>query len=186
MNFHWILCSTAKSARRYFPLINNFRSTTSAPTNEPPLSEMIASGHPWWDANRRIACRKVSADADSTISKWTAMEVVHVKIAPHVLLDLFLSYFRRKGPKRSTPVTVNGGHISLLDLVVDFPLALNVVVDVLSHISHNFLLGPWQAVCHQESNTSLSIHTVYVGASHDEGRDEVVLWKKDWVNLLVG
>jgi hypothetical protein len=76
--------------------------------------------------------------------------------------------------------------------VVDFPLALNVVVDVISYISHNFLLGPWQAVCHQESNTSLSIQTVFFHdqrvsplRGHDEGRDEVVLWKKDWVNLLV-
>ena len=124
MKFHWILCSTAKSARRYFPSINNFRSTTSAPTNEPPLSEMIASGHPWWDANRRIACRKVSADADSTISKWTALEVAHVKIAPHALLDLFLSYFRRKGPKRSTPVTVNGGAYIFTRSCGRFPISV--------------------------------------------------------------
>jgi hypothetical protein len=127
---------------------------------------MIVYGHPWWDANRRNACRKVSADADSTISKWTALEVAHVKIAPHALLDLFLPYFRRNGPKRSTPVTVNGGgDVSLLDLLVDFPLALNVVVDVLSYISHNFLLGLWQAVYHQESNTSLSIQTMFF---HDQ------------------
>ena len=44
MNLQWILWETAKSARRFFPSSNNFRSSTSASTNEPPLSEISVSG----------------------------------------------------------------------------------------------------------------------------------------------
>ncbi len=93
---------------RFFPSIYKLRSSTSAPTNERPLSEMMVAGHPWWDAKRRSACRKALADAFSTISQWTALDVAHAKISPHALLDLFMPYLRWNGPNRSTPVTVNG------------------------------------------------------------------------------
>ena len=140
MNFQWILCNTAKSVKRFFRSRNNFRNSTSAPTNEPPLSEITVSGHPWWDANRRRACRKASADAFSTISRWTALDVAQVKIAPQALVDLFL-------------------HVPWLDLEVDFPWALNAVVDVLFYKGHNSLLHSWQLVCLQWSNTLLSTRT---------------------------
>ena len=43
MNFQWTLCNTAKSVIRFFPSRNNFRNSISAPTNEPPLSEITVS-----------------------------------------------------------------------------------------------------------------------------------------------
>ena len=38
-----------------------------------------------------------------------ARTVAQVKRAPHALIDLVLTYFKLNGPKRSTPVTENGG-----------------------------------------------------------------------------
>ena len=38
-----------------------------------------------------------------------ARTVAQVKRAPHALIDLFLPYFKLNEPKRSTPVTENGG-----------------------------------------------------------------------------
>ena len=75
INFQWILSKTAKSIKRFLPSINNFRNSISVPTNEPPLSEMMVSGQPWWEANRLSACQKPSAEAFSTLFKWTAVDV---------------------------------------------------------------------------------------------------------------
>ena len=48
-------------------------------------------------------------DRLSTISRWMAHTVAQVERAPHPLIDLFLPYFKLNGPKRSPPVTENGG-----------------------------------------------------------------------------
>ena len=52
-------------------------------------------------ANHLSDCKKASADAFSTISRWTALDVAQAKIAPQAFVGLFLPYLSRKGSNRS-------------------------------------------------------------------------------------
>lgn len=84
------------------------RSSFSAAVKLVPRSLNIRRGNPRRAVKRDIALRNDSAERKWTISRWTALVVMHVKMQPYLFTEL-LFCLTRNGPNKSTPVYVKGG-----------------------------------------------------------------------------
>ena len=78
-----------------------------------PLSLRSCLIGPLRARNRRKALIKLSVVRDFVISRWIARLARHVNIQPYIF-NSFRPSFMRKGPKRLTPVKVNGGESEVL------------------------------------------------------------------------
>ena len=83
------------------------RSSFSAPVKFVPLSDQISLGQPRTEMNRRRAKMNVLVSKELTSSMCTARPLKHTNMQPHTLTTL-RARFKKKGPKKSRPVNVNG------------------------------------------------------------------------------